>query len=120
MLLQHGALVDVPDIDDIRPLYIASAVGHLKCVVMLVEHGTDVNKCCTSADVTPLMACTASGRLQVMSYLLANGANVNARDKNGLSALQIAHLNGHSKCVQMNHVYKDKNLGTNLTRYVNK
>ena len=36
-----------------------------------------------------------------MAYLLAHGANVNAQSKQGISALQTAHLYGHSKCVDL-------------------
>ena len=36
-----------------------------------------------------------------MSYLLAHEANVNAVNKKGYSALQMAHLYGHSKCVEL-------------------
>ena len=36
-----------------------------------------------------------------MSYLLANGANVNDINENGNYAIQLAHVGGHSKCVEL-------------------
>ena len=51
LLLQAGALVDVPD--NVTTLYFACGIGHLKCVVLLVEHGADVNKCAANKS-TPL------------------------------------------------------------------
>ena len=55
VLLQAGALVDSQSIHGATPSYVASGIGHLKCIVMLVEHGADVNNCTTN-DSTPLMA----------------------------------------------------------------
>ena len=100
LLLQAGALVDTQTIHGITALHIASAVGHLKCVIMLVEHVADVNKCRSRGD-THLMACAKYDSFLVMSYLLAHGANVNAVNENGFTALQNAHLYGHSKCVEL-------------------
>ena len=37
--LQAGAIVDTPDKFRETPLLIASKVGHLKCVILLVDHG---------------------------------------------------------------------------------
>ena len=99
LLLQAGASVDSQDIYGQTPLYTASVVGQLKCVVVLVEHGADVNKC--AEGITPLMTCAVYGRFQVMSYLLANGATVNDLNGEGTNALQIAHLYGHNKCVEL-------------------
>ena len=47
------------------------------------------------------MASAVFGRLQVMSYLLAHGANINAVNKANDNALRIAHVYGHSKCVEL-------------------
>ena len=59
-----------------------------------------VNKCNVD-DQTSLIFCAEYGRFQIMSYLLAQGANVNAVDKKGHNSSQIAHLRGHSKCVDL-------------------
>ena len=51
--------------------------------------------------VTHLMVCAEFDSLQVMSYLLAHGAIVNAQDEKAKNAIQVAHLFGRSKCVEL-------------------
>ena len=75
-------------------------IYNLKCVVMLVEHGTDVNNCNLNGQM-PLMTCALYGRVQIMSYLLANGANINVQNQDGYDALKIAYMSGHSQCVEL-------------------
>ena len=41
------------------------------------------------------------GNLQAVQALLSGGADVNARDKNGLTALRMASQNGHTEVVKL-------------------
>ena len=100
LLLQHGAYPNIANKEIATPLYVAIVVCPLKCVVVLVEHGADLNKF-TAKDVTPLIASAHYNIFQVISYLLTHGANVNAVHKMNESVLQIAHLCGYSKCVEL-------------------
>ena len=73
-LLQADAIVDKPEINGCTSLYLSCMVGQLKCVVVLVEHGTNVNQCNINM-TTLLMASAYSGKVNVKSYLITARCN---------------------------------------------
>jgi ankyrin repeat protein len=100
VLLQAGASITLRG-----PLHIACLLGHLRCVVLLIEHGADltqvVHQLANNEDNTCLINCAKAGRHQIMSYLLAHGANIHTLNNKGRTAVQMAHLIGHAKCVKL-------------------
>ena len=101
MLLQAGALINKCDCWGLGPLYGACSAGQLKSAVILIEHGADINKKSSSKSETPLIVSASYGRVPLISFLLAHGADINSINNEGHSALQVAHLKGHSKCVEV-------------------
>jgi len=72
-------------------LMLASKIGNVDVVKMLVENGASVdNNALNSERRTPLMVAITSDNASVVSYLLAKGASVTRRDYKGLSALDHA------------------------------
>jgi len=48
----------------------------------------------------------ANGHFEIVKYLVEKGADMNMRDYNGRSALDIARRNGHQKIVEFMEKYK--------------
>ena len=104
LLLQNPnvlLLLDKPCDTGETPLYFACLTGHVKCVVVLVEHGANVNIICGLKKTTPLIASAQSGKVNVVAYLLTKGVNINYCSDDGMTAVQQAHVYGHRKCVEL-------------------
>jgi len=73
------------------PLMLASKIGDVDVVKVLLEHGASVdNNSLNSERRTPLMVAINSDNADVVAYLLANGASITRRDYKGLNALDHA------------------------------
>ncbi len=46
-------------------------------------------------------AAVSRGHIEVVKILLANGADINAKDKNGITALNLASENGYKEIVYL-------------------
>ena len=60
------------------PLHLAAQSGHLKIVMVLVQHGADVNAE-TSENWTPLHLASAHGRNEVCKFLIRHNAKINTK-----------------------------------------
>ena len=100
-LIAAGADVDeADDKDGVTPLYMASLMGHLAVVKVLLKAGAGVNKP-NKDGFTPLYMASYKGHLEVVEFLLAKGAAVNqARTINGTTPLWVACQNGHERVVR--------------------
>ena len=78
------------------PLWLACDHGHIECVRLLLEKGsdTDVSNCSRQ---TPLFAACRSGHADCAQLLLERGADPNALDDNGRSPLMAACVGRHPK-----------------------
>lgn len=109
-LLEQGLDINVKDSNNETALILACIYGHFDIVKYLVEQEADINH----SDIygnTPLMHASRSyqnddyrskcgyysgrdllGRqhIEIIQYLLEQGAHLNAKDKNGQTALDIA------------------------------
>lgn len=82
LLLQHGALSDLPTMDNVSPLMAAAGLG---------SSNTDTRgRFKTEADA-----------LEALQLLLAAGADVNRQDKLGLTALHGAAFQGWNKVIKL-------------------
>lgn len=90
-----------PDLDlnklgtkDMTALMEAANAGYFDIVVMLPEHGADVNVK-TSQGNTALMYACANGNLEIVQYLISRGADIEDQNDNGHTALMEAASSGH-------------------------
>ncbi|GMI88188.1 potassium transport 2/3 [Hibiscus trionum] len=113
------------------PLHIAASKGHEECVLVLLKHACNVHlrdmngntalwdaisskhhsifrilyHCASISDrfTTGDLLCTAAKRndLVVMEELLKQGLNVDAKDRSGLTALQVAMIEKHDQMVNL-------------------
>ncbi|GLT30541.1 hypothetical protein SLA2020_053350 [Shorea laevis] len=122
---------DIGDSEGKTPLHIAASNGHEDCVMVLLKHACNVHlrdrngntalwdavsskhhsifrilyHCAAISD--PFTAgdllCTAAKRnnIEVMKELLKHGLNVDAEDRHGLTALQIAMAGNHVDMVSL-------------------
>lgn len=73
------------------PLHYACATGQLEVAQFLVSKGAKVNALSPS-ETTPLMMAVRSGNDQLIKFLLDNGADLQMRNHEGYSAIDVAEL----------------------------
>jgi ankyrin repeat protein len=103
LLLQHGALVDLPTTRGVTPLLAAAGVAYsgldtrgryraeqagLEAVTLLLDAGADVNAR-DSTGATALHGAAAAGWNPVVSLLAARGADLFAKDGRGRTAVDL-------------------------------
>jgi len=71
------------------PLHYASSRGHLEVAQYLLANGSIVNSM-SPGNTTPLMMAVQSGNEQLVKLLLDKGADIQLRNANGLTAIDIA------------------------------
>lgn len=71
VLLNSGAPVNLQP-DTSSPLGLASLNGHLEMVLLLIEHGANIEEI-NEDGYTPLMEAVQEGHTDVVSVLLLNG-----------------------------------------------
>lgn len=74
-------------------LSVATALGHIEIMKILIAHGADVNAKSPNNNITPFMIAARQGQLKALKLLYAHQADINARtsDSNGRwSALDYA------------------------------
>jgi ankyrin repeat protein len=95
-------LSSVSDRDEWRnsALMVASGLGCIDVVRLLIEKGADVNAKEPGGD-TPLYSASMAGRYQVVELLLDKGAEVNSNSRDGTTALMSACQTGHTEVVNL-------------------
>jgi ankyrin repeat protein len=103
LLLQHGALVDLPTSRGITPLLAASGVGSsgldtrgryrdeaagFEAARLLITAGAKVNAR-DGSGMTPLHGAAAAGWNQLVTQLAQSGADLNAKDGRGRTAVDL-------------------------------
>jgi ankyrin repeat protein len=103
LFAQDPSLLAAYSSDGWTPLHLAAAFGGAAAVQWLIDHGADVHaRSRNSMANQPLHACVAmGGGLDALRALLKGGANVNATQKNGVTALHLAAANGDTEAVRL-------------------
>jgi hypothetical protein len=86
--------VDAVGEEELTPLSLASAYGHVEVVRALLARGAAVDAA-DSDGATPLVIASEHGHFEVARELLARGASPRAAASNGDTALTRATANGH-------------------------
>lgn len=92
-LVAHGADVNAEDDSHTTPLSTAAVKGNLPLAEILVQHGArNMNE--------SLKAAVSGNQPSMIGFLVAHGADVNTKDKDGISVLHYAVVNGKVAAVK--------------------
>ncbi|XP_027329963.1 probable E3 ubiquitin-protein ligase XBOS32 isoform X2 [Abrus precatorius] len=83
------------------PLHYSAAHGHHEIVYLLLESGVDINLRNYRGQTALMQACQ-HGHWEVVQTLIIFNANIHKADYlNGGTALHLAALNGHTRCIRL-------------------
>ena len=99
-LLQRALQPNVADQWSATPLHYAARLGHLECVLLLLEAGADKEQAKNDDGATPLFLAAHSGHLDIVRCLSEVGAQKNQAKNNGATPMYIAARNGHLDVVR--------------------
>ena len=101
LLLQNGAKL-LPDAEGLFPQHlVARSNKSPELLLLLKQHGADLDQKDRLYQWTPLFHAASEGRLECLRSLLENGVDVKALDEKGLSAMYYATWEGHLKCMDL-------------------
>ena len=127
LLLEHGAIVDLPNNQGMTPTVAASGMGSIDAdtrgnyyaadiqertiasLDLLLAHGGELNGRAGRFSQAPLHGAAFWGWNKVVEYLLQKGADINLADSRGFTALDYAmgRAGGNSRGGQRIDVHKD-------------
>jgi len=127
LLLDHGALVDLPNFPGWTPMLAAAGMGSvdadtrgsyytsdiqdraIQSLELLLAHGGEVNGRAGRLQQAPIHGAAFWGWHQVIEYLLSKGANINLADSRGYTAIDYAmgRAAGNSRGGQRKDVRQD-------------
>ena len=101
LLLQRGAHL-LPDAEGLYPQHLVARSGRSpQLLLLLADHGADLNQKDNLYQWTPLFHAASEGRVECLRTLLEHGADVRALDEKGLSAVYYATWEGHLECINL-------------------
>ncbi|MDH3468785.1 MAG: ankyrin repeat domain-containing protein, partial [Gammaproteobacteria bacterium] len=83
--------------DGLKAVLMAAKSGDPELLRLLLRHHANVNQADPVTGNTALMLAANRGAVQAVTLLLAAGANVNARAKDGWTALEAARMIGDNE-----------------------
>jgi ankyrin repeat protein len=83
-MVESGAHVNHPNIDNVFPLHVAVSMGDIDFISFLVKERAAKPQCRDIHSTTPLHIAAQSGNLEVVNFLISNGALVNTPDEGKL------------------------------------
>ena len=101
LLLQRNARL-LPDAEGLYPQHLVARSGQSsELLLLLKDHGGDLNQKDKLYQWTPLFHAASEGRVNCLRTLLENGADVQALDEKSLSAMYYATWEGHLECMNL-------------------
>ncbi len=94
LLLEFGAILDAPNLNQETPLHVACRNGKLDVSRLLVNYGSDINFP-NALGFAPLHLASRFGHVEAAELLLDRGSNVNAQEMRRQTPLHYASLYGH-------------------------
>lgn len=82
-------------------LFLAAKNGHAEVVDLLLKNGADVDYTLDPKERTALMEAAFNGHAAVIDSLLNYEADLNAKDIDGRTALDLATLNSQADCIKL-------------------
>lgn len=127
LLLEHGAIVDLPNSQEMTPTLAASGMGStdadtrgnyttpdvqersIASLDLLLAHGGQINGVAGRFKQAPIHGAAFWGWNTVVEYLLKKGADINLKDSRGFTAVDYAmgRAGGNSRGGQRIDVHKD-------------
>jgi ankyrin repeat protein len=127
LLLEHGALIDLPNNQGMTPTLAASGMGSvdadtrgnysaadiqeraIESLDLLLSHGGQINGLAGRLGQAPLHGAAFWGWNKVVEYLLRKGADINLKDSRGFTALDYAmgRAGGNSRGGQRIDVHQE-------------
>jgi ankyrin repeat protein len=127
LLLEHGAIVDLPNNQGLTPTLVASGMGSndadtrgyfnasdvqdraIASLDLLLSHGGEINGRAGRLQQAPLHGAAFWGWNKVVEHLLSKGADINLADNRGFTAVDYAmgRAGGNSRGGQRIDVHKD-------------
>uniref|UniRef100_A0A182N1F9 non-specific serine/threonine protein kinase n=1 Tax=Anopheles dirus TaxID=7168 RepID=A0A182N1F9_9DIPT len=103
LLQEEVHLIDCLDSWGRAPIHAAAITADSRCLPMLLNAGANVNATagCRCDNKTALHFSAEHGHVSNIRVLLDAGASFIAKDRNGLTALDLAERSGHEPCVQL-------------------
>jgi ankyrin repeat protein/L-ascorbate metabolism protein UlaG (beta-lactamase superfamily) len=95
LLIDRGADAGVVDVNGIGPLDLAVQNGLADVAALLAKNGADVNRKAGAFGWTALHSAAVRGDKGMAEMLLGAGADVNVKDGDGKTALELAASHGH-------------------------
>jgi len=92
LIKEHGARINIPDLQAWTPLHIASREGYATVVEELLRNGADVNQI-TERGSTPMHLAAWTYNIEILNALLHKGAKINAVDRFLSTPLDIVRRN---------------------------
>lgn len=96
ILISQGKSVNQEDEYQRTPLYWAAQRGHIPLANLLVSNKANVNQVSSNEDHwTPLIVAAYRGHAEMVDYLVKKDADIEAKDKDGYTALSWAFKEDH-------------------------
>ena len=100
-LIKNGADIDTQSTGGFTPSYIAVQEGLLSVLKALAEAGANLNTPGGSNEMTPLARAALYGNLEIVQLLKELGVNLEAKNNDGKTALDLAREEGYDDIVKI-------------------
>ena len=103
LLLKKGFKTDSATFS--KSLYMASDGGHINVIEFSLQNGANINWQTEDSKTTPLMIAGDRNQIETVKFLLGHGADPHLKDKNGLTALDMANRYNKKEIVELLRKY---------------